>query len=61
MTSLAGGVALEASFRIGQRLALSAELGALGLTRRPAVAVLGEQYRFAFPLVTANAGLGVSF
>ena len=61
VTSFAGGAGVEADVRLGQRLVLGAELSAFGLAPRPAVAVLGDQYTFAWPFVTATMGFGVDF
>ncbi len=61
VTSFAAGVGLDASLRLSDRLSLGAGALALGLTPRPAVAVLSEEDRFSFPFVALNAGLGVEF
>jgi hypothetical protein len=61
VTSFAGGVGLEAALRLSQVLLLGVELSALELTPRPAIAVLNDQYLFAWPFVTASVGLGVDF
>jgi len=61
VTSFAGGVGLEAAVRLSQVLLLGVELSALELTPRPAIAVLSDQYLFAWPFMTASIGLGVDF
>jgi hypothetical protein len=61
ITSFAGGVGLEAALRLSRSLLLGAELSALELTPRPAVAVFTDQTRFAWPFVTASIGIGVDF
>jgi hypothetical protein len=61
ITSFAGGVGLEAALRLSRSLLLGAELSALELTPRPAVAVFTDQARFAWPFVTASIGIGVDF
>jgi hypothetical protein len=42
-------------------LVVSAELSALALNPRPAVAVHSDEYRFPLPFITASAGIGVEF
>jgi hypothetical protein len=61
VTSFAGGIGLEASVRLSRALLLGAELAAFELTPRPAIAVLDEQYLFAWPFVSASLGLGLDF
>ncbi len=61
VTSFAAGVGLDASVRLGDRVSLGAGALALGLTPRPAVAVLSEEDRFSFPFLALNAGFGVDF
>jgi hypothetical protein len=61
VTSFAAGVGLEAALRLSSALTLGAEFAALTLTPRPAVAVFSQQYGFAWPFLTAGAGIGVEF
>jgi hypothetical protein len=61
ITSFASGAAVEAGVALGGPLKLSAELGALLLAPRPAVAVLDQRHAFAWPFVTASVGVGVEF
>jgi hypothetical protein len=61
VTSFAGGAAIEVHLVLSGPVKLCAELGALLLGPRPAVAVLDEQYAFAWPFVTASLGVGVEF
>ena len=61
VTSFAGGVGLEVAWRLSHALLVGAEISALELSPRPAIAVLTAEYRFAWPFVTVSAGLGVDF
>lgn len=61
VTSFAAGVGVDASVRISDRVSLGAAMLALGLTPRPAVAVLSNEARFSFPFLVLNAGLNVEF
>jgi hypothetical protein len=59
VTSFAAGLGFDADLRLGQRLLLGAELSALLLTPRPAVAMLKEQYTFSWPFALVSVGLGI--
>jgi hypothetical protein len=61
VTSFAGGGGLEVAFRLGSTVVLGAEVSALALNPRPAVAVHEDEYRFPLPFMTASAGVGVEF
>ncbi|HEY4159867.1 MAG TPA: hypothetical protein VGM29_17270 [Polyangiaceae bacterium] len=61
VTSFAGGLALDATYRLTGALVLSGELSAFGLTPRPIVAVDAARSAMTFPFVSASAGVGVEF
>ena len=61
VTSFAGGASLEVAFRLGSTVVLGAEVSALALNPRPAVAVHEDETRFPLPFMTASAGIGVEF
>ncbi len=59
--SFAGSGGVEAEVHLTSDLSLQAEVFALLLTPRPAVAVASESTELAAPLLCASAGLGVAF
>jgi hypothetical protein len=59
VTSFAGGLGFDADFRLGERMLLGAGFAALLFTPRPAVAVLDDQYTWAWPFALATVGLGI--
>lgn len=61
VTSFATGLGVEAELHLTSAFSVSAELGALVLAPRPAVALLDRQYDFAWPFLTASAGIGAAF
>ncbi len=61
VTSVAGGVELDADYHLTSAFVVGASVSALMLEPRPAVAVLEERVPLAEPLVVASAGVGVEF
>ncbi len=59
VTSFAGGLGLDASLHLTSALSLGADVSAFLLTPRPGVAVLGDEYEYPWPFVTASLGLAV--
>lgn len=59
VTSFAGGLGLDASLHLTSVLSLGGDVSAFLLTPRPGVAVLGDEYEYPSPFVTASLGLAV--